>query len=127
MITSRQQTGRGLRGVSRIVLLSITSYAVAIEHRPDKAAIASLRSTHLSHLTTKAGFRAEPNAHGGDARLRDLKFAHLTSTDGLAQDNVVAILQDHRGFMWFATGEGLNRYDGNSFVIYKNNPNDPKA
>jgi len=125
MITSRQQTGWGLRGVSRIVLLSITSYAVAIEHRPDKAAIASLRSTHLSHLTTKAGFRAEPNAHGGDARQRDLKFAHLTSTDGLAQDNVVAILQDHRGFMWFATGEGLNRYDGNSFVVYKNNPNDP--
>ena len=57
--------------------------------------------------------------------VRDFKFTHLTTKDGLSQDNVVAILQDHRGFIWFATGEGLNRYDGNSFVVYKNNPNDP--
>ena len=27
--------------------------------------------------------------------------------------------------MWFGTGDGLNRYDGNSFVVYKNNPSDP--
>ncbi|HYZ85174.1 MAG TPA: two-component regulator propeller domain-containing protein, partial [Bryobacteraceae bacterium] len=40
-------------------------------------------------------------------------------------DNVVSILQDHRGFMWFGTGDGLNRYDGNSFIVYKNNPKDP--
>ena len=40
-------------------------------------------------------------------------------------NNVVSILQDHRGFMWFGTGDGLNRYDGNSFVAYKNNPSDP--
>ena len=59
------------------------------------------------------------------ARVSDLKFAHLTTTDGLAMNNVVSILQDHRGFMWFGTGDGLNRYDGNSFVAYKNNPNDP--
>ena len=59
------------------------------------------------------------------ARASDLKFAHLTTTDGLAMNNVVSILQDHRGFMWFGTGDGLNRYDGNSFVAYKNNPNDP--
>src|SRR3974390_3391499 len=65
------------------------------------------------------------DAHGGNAQLRDLRFAHLTTRDGLSQDNVVAILQDHRGFMWFAPGEGLNRYDGKSFVVYKNNPDDP--
>ena len=55
----------------------------------------------------------------------DLSFRHLTTEDGLSQDHVVAILQDRRGFMWFATGEGLNRYDGNSFLVYKNDPNDP--
>ena len=55
----------------------------------------------------------------------DLSFRHLTTEHGLSQDHVVAILQDHRGFMWFATGEGLNRYDGNSFVVYKNDPSDP--
>ncbi|MEG9438561.1 hypothetical protein JAO29_20665 [Edaphobacter sp. HDX4] len=54
-----------------------------------------------------------------------MKFTHLTTNDGLSQGYVVAILQDRRGFMWFATRNGLNRYDGNDFVVYKNNPNDP--
>ncbi len=57
--------------------------------------------------------------------MRDLKFAHLTTNDGLSQSNVKAILQDRRGFMWFATQDGLDRYDGNAFVVYKHNPNDP--
>jgi len=45
----------------------------------------------------------------------------------LSQSNVTAILQDRRGFMWFATRDGLNRYDGNAFVVYKHNPNDPRS
>ena len=59
------------------------------------------------------------------ARVRDLKFTHVRAADGLAMDNVVSILQDHWGFMWFGTGDGLNRYDGNALLVYKNNPNDP--
>ena len=59
----------------------------------------------------------------GYAQARDLRFAHLTTNDGLSQSNVKAILQDHRGFMWFATQDGLDRYDGNAFVVYKHNPN----
>ena len=69
----------------------------------------------------------QPNrtqAQGGPVVVRDLKFTHLTTNDGLSQGYVVAILQDRRGFMWFATRDGLNRYDGNAFVVYKNNPTD---
>src|SRR5262245_45906935 len=62
---------------------------------------------------------------GADVEVRDLKFTHLTTNDGLSQGYVVAILQDRRGFMWFATRDGLNRYDGYTFVVYKNDPNDP--
>jgi ligand-binding sensor domain-containing protein len=58
---------------------------------------------------------------------RDLKFTHLTTNDGLSQSNVTAILQDRRGFMWFGTRDGLNRYDGNNFVVYKNNPKGPDS
>jgi ligand-binding sensor domain-containing protein/signal transduction histidine kinase len=65
--------------------------------------------------------------HGADNAARDLKFTHLTSNDGLSQGYVAAILQDRQGFMWFATRDGLNRYDGNSFAVYKNNPNDPDS
>ena len=64
------------------------------------------------------------DGRGRRARVTDLKFTHLTTNDGLSQNNVTAILQDRRGFMWFATRDGLNRYDGNTFVVYKHNPND---
>jgi signal transduction histidine kinase/streptogramin lyase len=62
---------------------------------------------------------------GADAPLNDLRFTHLTTSDGLSQSNVKVILQDRRGFMWFATRDGLNRYDGNTFVTFKHNPGDP--
>ncbi len=64
-----------------------------------------------------------PSAAGGGEA--DLKFTHLTTNDGLSQGYVVDILQDRRGFMWFATRDGLNRYDGYTFVVYKHDPNDP--
>ena len=129
MITIRQNTAWGLRGASRVVLLCIIHAlcAGADEPRPAK---------RFAHLTTKAGDREgradsparqfqNIHAEGGDALVRDLKFTHLTTNDGLSQSYVTAILQDRRGFMWFATRDGLNRYDGNAFVVYKHNPNDP--
>ena len=92
----------------------------------------SLEVTH--GLTNRASFRAGrktraelsprdfPNLHAlaGHAVVRDVRFTHLTTNDGLSQGYVTAILQDRRGFMWFATRDGLNRYDGNAFVVYKN-------
>jgi ligand-binding sensor domain-containing protein/signal transduction histidine kinase len=74
--------------------------------------------------TTRRQFK-DVHAQGGPPLVRNLKFTHLTTNDGLSQGYVTAILQDRRGFMWFATRDGLNRYDGNAFVAYKNNPNDP--
>jgi ligand-binding sensor domain-containing protein len=64
-------------------------------------------------------------AQDRDAPVRELRFTHLTTNDGLSQSYVTAIVQDRRGFMWFATRDGLNRYDGNAFAVYKNNPSDP--
>jgi len=67
------------------------------------------------------------HAQGSPAPGRDLKFTHLTTIDGLSNNRINSILQDRRGFMWFATEDGLNRYDGNTFVVYKNNPADPNT
>lgn len=55
---------------------------------------------------------------------QEISFKHLTIDDGLSQNFVSCILQDQKGFMWFGTKDGLNRYDGYSFVIYQNNPFD---
>jgi ligand-binding sensor domain-containing protein/signal transduction histidine kinase len=55
------------------------------------------------------------------------KFQHLTIDDGLSQGSVECILQDRRGFMWFCTSDGLNRYDGRSFKVYKHDHLDPAS
>ena len=51
-------------------------------------------------------------------------FRHLTIADGLSQNAVSAIAQDRRGFMWFGTKDGLNRYDGYQFVVFRHDPFD---
>jgi ligand-binding sensor domain-containing protein/HPt (histidine-containing phosphotransfer) domain-containing protein len=56
-----------------------------------------------------------------------LQFKHLTPDDGLSSSIVVSVLQDHQGFMWFGTYDGLNRYDGGNVIIYKNNPSDSNS
>lgn len=43
---------------------------------------------------------------------------------GLSQSRIKCIIEDERGFMWFGTDDGLNRYDGYTFKIFRNNPND---
>lgn len=56
-----------------------------------------------------------------------LSFEHLGTTKGLSHSNVTCALQDSRGFMWFGTREGLDRYDGYSFTVYKNKAGDDKS
>ncbi len=48
-----------------------------------------------------------------------LLFQTMDIRNGLSQNTVYQILQDRKGFMWFGTKDGLNRYDGLSFRIYK--------
>ena len=50
-----------------------------------------------------------------------LKFEQLTSKDGLSQSYVYDMVQDKQGFIWIATQDGLNRYDGDKFVHYRYN------
>lgn len=52
------------------------------------------------------------------------KIQNLTLKDGLSQNSILRILQDQTGYLWLATQDGLNRYDGYNFKIFRNNPND---
>lgn len=49
-------------------------------------------------------------------------FRHFNKKDGLSQSSVFAIAQDESGYMWFGTRDGLNKYDGYRFKVYRNNP-----
>ncbi len=51
-----------------------------------------------------------------------LELGHLSLKEGLSQSSVYAIYKDKRGFLWFGTQDGLNRYDGYGFVVYKKDP-----
>ena len=50
-----------------------------------------------------------------------LKFSQLSTSDGLSNSNVFGVTQDNQGFIWFATEDGLNRFDGKDFVTYRHN------
>jgi len=52
---------------------------------------------------------------------RPYYFRQYTNDNGLSSNTVMAGIQDRRGFMWFATKEGLNRFDGTQFRIYSHN------
>jgi serine phosphatase RsbU (regulator of sigma subunit)/ligand-binding sensor domain-containing protein len=54
-------------------------------------------------------------------------FEHISIPDGLSNAQVWDIKQDKYGFLWIATGDGLNRYDGYNFKIYKNDPGDKNS
>lgn len=58
-----------------------------------------------------------------DCRAQGL-FQHLTTNDGLSHSTVMDIVQDHRGFLWLATADGLNRYDGERFRTYRRTTSD---
>ena len=53
-----------------------------------------------------------------------MRFEHLSKEDGLSSLAVSSIVQDSRGFLWFGTQSGLNRYDGYEFEIYRKKPFD---
>jgi len=55
------------------------------------------------------------------------RFRNLDLESGLSQSTVTCMLQDSRGFLWLGTWDGLNRYDGNGFTIFRADPDDPAS
>ncbi len=58
------------------------------------------------------------------AQTRQLHFDHLGTANGLSELSPNCILQDSRGFIWIGTEDGLNRYDGYKFKIFRNDVKD---
>ncbi|HMQ75188.1 MAG TPA: two-component regulator propeller domain-containing protein [Flavobacteriales bacterium] len=58
-------------------------------------------------------------AHAAFAHAAAGIFHHLTIANGLSQNSVNAIVQDHHGFLWFGTQDGLDRFDGRSVLSYR--------
>jgi len=74
----------------------------------------------LATLTPPAFLLAQNHARG-------IKFERISLEQGLSQSSARRILQDHQGFMWIGTQDGLNRYDGYNFTIYKHDVQDSNS
>ena len=55
---------------------------------------------------------------------QDIKFEHISVEQGLSHAKIFCICQDSKGFMWFGTEDGLNKYDGYKFTVYRHDPAD---
>ena len=62
---------------------------------------------------------------GRSQQARQYAFNHLSIASGLASNQVASITQDKDGYIWMATLNGLQRYDGNSFITFRHRQNDP--
>jgi signal transduction histidine kinase/CheY-like chemotaxis protein/ligand-binding sensor domain-containing protein len=66
-------------------------------------------------------------AFSTQAQKHRLKFERLGTQAGLSQGSIICIFQDSRGIMWFGTRDGLNKYDGYKFMVYRNDPANPRS
>lgn len=74
-------------------------------------------------LLLSQGFISMP----GVALEQNVRFKHLGPEQGLSQESILTMLQDHQGYMWFGTQQGLNRYDGYDMRIFTHDDSDPQS
>lgn len=58
---------------------------------------------------------------------QQVRFEKISIEQGLSQSSVTSIIQDSKGFIWFGTEDGLNKFDGYKFTIYRHDPVDPRS
>jgi PAS domain S-box-containing protein len=83
----------------------------------------SLALTILLLFSVLAAFRFPDTLYA--QTIDDFKFEHISIEHGLSQGTISCIIQDNRGFMWFGTENGLNRYDGHEFKTFTSDSNKP--
>ncbi len=118
-------TSRG--GLSPDLFRSLSNVLISRKRVPsDSFLLASVLESSLlllslgtapfaSGATTSAGHVVNLNV----VDSKEIRFARLSTEDGLSQNVVLQIQQDDQGFMWFGTADGLNRFDGYEFKVYK--------
>ena len=82
---------------------------------------------HRDKGTANSGNRSKSSAFAfyvASAQDKTIILKHITTSDGLSDNQVTCMLRDNLGFMWIGTKDGLNRNDGREFYVFKHNPED---
>jgi ligand-binding sensor domain-containing protein/signal transduction histidine kinase len=112
--------------IAAVLLMAVCLRSVAAVS-PGSPAISS-----VLHRTGSPQQEATTIAHGQDdaasagqsppAPGESIQFEHISVELGLSEGSVYCIFQDSRGFLWFCTQDGLDRYDGYNFKVYRPEP-----
>jgi ligand-binding sensor domain-containing protein/signal transduction histidine kinase len=106
-----------------VVLLAMACGGPALPASPPPAAAPLMNSDPAPSVDSSR--RANVGSRTGP--VQNLRFERISIKQGLSHSTVNCILQDSKGFMWLGTSDGLNKYDGYSFTVYKHDPNDPHS
>jgi ligand-binding sensor domain-containing protein/signal transduction histidine kinase len=103
--------------------VALAAFALLVQH-----ATCALAAPGTNAVVAVRPVLIDPNVvRLGVTDGHDLRFLRLTRAQGVLQTRVSNIVQDNRGFLWFATQYGLNRYDGYSFRLFKHIDDDPRS
>ncbi|MCG8460501.1 MAG: hypothetical protein MI919_29820, partial [Holophagales bacterium] len=97
----------------------VSPYPLTAHHRPRMAVcvVALLAALDAGALGLRPAWGQTPF----------LRFEHLDQRDGLSMDAVETVLQDHHGFVWLGTQDGLHRFDGEQIEVFSPSPGDPDS
>ena len=109
---------RGSKFALILVNLLIGIWIFAIKLAPSQA------GNHTEEVLGISSFRTENST---SILGRNIRFERIMPAHGLSYPMVNKVIQDRNGFMWFATENGLNKYDGYTFTTYKHNPKDDNS
>ncbi|MEX0289217.1 MAG: two-component regulator propeller domain-containing protein [Flavobacteriaceae bacterium] len=84
-----------------------------------------MRSKSIGHIAIKLAWIVVLFFNASVWSQNTLTFERISTDDGLSQSDINCIYQDHQGFMWFGTHDGLNKYDGYDFSVFNPDKNNP--
>jgi len=89
--------------------------------------ITGFRASLLVGALVCAAVALAAPARAAAVSAKPIRFTRLSLEQGLSQSTVLCIFQDSRGFVWLCTEDGLNRFDGFEFKVFKHDPADPSS
>src|SRR5262249_3314632 len=109
---------------NRICLLPLPALIYNCERQSSSKSFNKYASLIMLHQIGRLLLLVLLCAQAAIAQQSRIKFEHLSVEQGLSQSLVTSIVQDRQGFIWFGTIDGLNRYDGYGFAVYRHIPKD---
>lgn len=123
MLPNRFRYGLSLFPILLILILAACSANRKPNESPTPAVALPVLPTYRPADTQSAHVFLPESSPG----VPYLRFERISSEQGLSMNTVRLIMQDHQGFLWFGTEEGLNRYDGNNWLSLRPDPDDPHS